>query len=131
MKRNLILKASGIAFAMALGMVSNPSIAQDYPQTIDNPAPSPEYEPSTPAPRTTDDSYLDQRSGAQGPIRSDESSTMDDSMRYRDSTNYPSTRQQRGASRFPDAARAEMARSSTTPGYLGFLWWRETNSETP
>lgn len=134
MKRNLILKASGIAVAMALGALAAPTMAQDYPSsTIDTPSQTgPSYESQQPSDSYMNSEIIDGRSwgnmprtqpraveprGARGPLRSN------DDMRYKMSREQEGSRLDRTKSYFRQPVGDR--------GYVGFLNWRESNTDTP
>ncbi len=119
MKRNLIVSAKGIALAMSLGVVAAPAAAQDYSDTPDTPVrTSPSYEsqpPSeTPAPRGSEEPGMEMEPhGARGPIRSDES--------------LPSSREESRMGR----RGGDRSLPASERGYMGFLEWQKTNTESP
>jgi hypothetical protein len=117
MKQYLMLKASGLALAMALGFAAMPNFAADgtYSDTYSTPrdttqdsdvqqqqAPS---DVTPPPPSVIDEgSTQAQPRGPRGPIRSDEMAS--------------------------DSYRSERSRADNK-GYMGYLDWQHENTNTP
>jgi len=131
MKDNFILKASGIAIAMALGILAAPSMAQDNPSSTMDPAgqAGPSYDAQQYSDYPTYLRRLDDRSWGNQPRTQYRAKQQSQGLRGAEGPMRSDSPQVQGS--YWDKTKSYFHQPVGNRGEAGFLNWRESSTDTP